>query len=341
MNEKRLSCIDSCEVKSVKHSWPVLGACLGMLLLILDGQTALQGAREGAQLCLNTVIPSLFPFLMLSALLLDASTGASMRILQPLGKLCRIPAGAEPLLIPAFLGGYPVGAGSIGTAYRSGQLHKADAERMLGFCNNCGPAFLFGMGSSIFPKQWMIWALWGIHLTSAILASLLLPQGSCKEFQASWQKKKNISDILSSSLRVMAIICGWVVLFRVIIAFLNRWVLWLLPTQIQVILTGLLELTNGCCELPRIIDVRRRFAVCSAMLSLGGVCIAMQTASVTEGLSLKLYYRGKLIQTLAGLLFCAFLFGGKWVILGISVLLFALILGRKQKRSSISKPIGV
>ena len=41
-----------------------LSVCaLGMIVLILDSKTALSGCREGVTLCLNVVIPSLFPFL--------------------------------------------------------------------------------------------------------------------------------------------------------------------------------------------------------------------------------------------------------------------------------------
>ena len=39
-------------------------AALGMLVLILDSKTALAGAREGIDLCIRTVIPSLFPFFL-------------------------------------------------------------------------------------------------------------------------------------------------------------------------------------------------------------------------------------------------------------------------------------
>ena len=41
-----------------------------MLMLILDGRTALTGAAEGIDLCIRTVIPALFPFFVLSPLLM-------------------------------------------------------------------------------------------------------------------------------------------------------------------------------------------------------------------------------------------------------------------------------
>ena len=39
-----------------------ISAAVGLLVLIFDSSLAIQGAREGVELCLRTVIPSLFPF---------------------------------------------------------------------------------------------------------------------------------------------------------------------------------------------------------------------------------------------------------------------------------------
>ena len=41
-------------------------AAIVMLILILDGRCALYGAAEGLELCIRTVIPSLFPFFFFS-----------------------------------------------------------------------------------------------------------------------------------------------------------------------------------------------------------------------------------------------------------------------------------
>ena len=68
----------------------------------------------------------------------------------------------------------------------------------------------------------------------------------------------------------MGNVCGWVILFRILIAFLERWFLWLLPASVRVAVTGLLELSNGCCALAEIKDFKMRFLLCSGMLSFGG-----------------------------------------------------------------------
>ena len=299
-----------------------------MLALILDGRTAIDGARQGIELCLRTVIPSLFPFFVLSILLTSSLLGSSLAVLRPLGRLFGMPDGAESLLIPAFLGGYPVGAQNVAAAFRSGQLTKPEAERMLSFCSNAGPAFLFGMAAAMFPRRWMAWALWGIHIVGALFAALLIPGKPAAPVR-----------LTKTSPQVMATVCGWVVLFRVLLAFLKRWIFWILPAAVQVAVTGILELSNGCCELLAVTDVSARFCICSGILAFGGLCVTMQTVSVTAGLSLKPYFWGKLLQTLFSLALAALIAYGIWLPFG--VLSVGALVIKLQKRGSFSRVFGV
>lgn len=281
----------------------ILTACFssaGILILILDGQTALAGGAAGLELCLKTVIPSLFPFLFLCSMLTGALWGQPVPWLRPLATALGIPEGGESLLVAGILGGYPAGAQAIGETFRNGLLSREDAEHLLSFCSNAGPAFLFGITARQFPELSMVWALWAIQLLSAMAVGM-------------WHRQKTISrvNLLSASpsvyrcliqtVRTMAVICGWIMLFQILLRFLSRWFLWHLSQEMQVLVTGLLELSSGCCSLPRIESIHQRFLVCSLMLSFGGLCVTMQTASVIDGLSIGIYLRGKLMQTCAAL----------------------------------------
>ncbi len=273
-----------------------ISAALGMLLLILDAKTALAGAAEGIELCIRTIVPSMLPFFLLSVLLTGSLAGVNARFLSPLGKLCAMPTGSEALLITGLLGGYPVGAQVVTQAWRSGQLNYNDAQRLLGFCSNAGPAFLFGIIAAQFPQQHFAWALWLIHILSALLVGIFLPGRSSAHAVLKPQESISISAALERSLKITSSVCGWVILFRITIAFLDLWLLWLLPCEVRVLLCGLLELANGCCQLVQIHDLSMRFIVCSVMLSLGGICVTMQTVSATDGLGLGQYLPGKLLQ---------------------------------------------
>ena len=308
-----------------------MGSMAGMLILILDGKTALLGAREGLALCIQSLIPSLFPFFVLSSVLTTAFTGTSLPMLRPIGKLLGIPAGCEALLIPAYLGGYPAGARSIGEACRQKQLSPENAQRLLLFCNNCGPSFLFGILGSIFPKQWMLWVLWGIQLVGSVFIARLFPaHPETGEMRSN--PKSSVADSLTSSVSVMGAVCGWVILFRILMTFLEKWVLWRFPVAIQVFFMGFLELSNGCCALAAVADLRLRFLLACGMLSFGGICVTMQTASAIGGLPIRGYLMAKGLQALfAFSIVAAFLYH-------MPVLLVAIILCGCFLKKVVAKP---
>lgn len=331
---------------------PILGASLGMLALILDGQTALLGAAEGIDLCIRTIIPSLFPFFVLSALLTGSLLGQNIPFLRSLGRLCSIPEGAESLLAVGFLGGYPVGAQNIAQAYRNRQLSRRDAERMLMFCSNAGPAFLFGILGPLFSRFSTCWILWGIHIFSALFVGVLIPGVGEKRARVS-PSPVTLTDALERSVKTVSLVCGWVVLFRILLTFLNRWIFWMLPRPLLITISGLLELSNGCVQLASIESEGLRFLIAGGLLAFGGCCVTLQTASVCRGLSLGLYFPGKMLQCAVSVLLCGLLQGilpenQRWetppvffLVTLSTVLILSFFLRRSEKTSSILAPVGV
>ena len=260
------------EVMDVKRGWTCVLCGAGILVLILDSPTALSGAAKGIELCLKTLIPGLFPFFVLSGMLTSALPGGG-------------------LMLAGILGGYPVGARNTAQAWRAGQLSREDAERMAVLSNCPGPAFIFGVAGQIFPPMEAA-VLWAIYLISVGALWLLLPK---VKIASDTPKSMTMPESVHSSLGAMASVCGWVVLMRTVLAVLERWVLWLLPDRGQAALSGLLELTNGMLMLGAVED-HLRFVLASGMLGFGGICVAMQTIGVTQDLSLKLYFPGKILQ---------------------------------------------
>lgn len=327
----------------MKHAHVPKGllAILGMLMFILDGKTALNGAQEGIELCLKTVIPSLFPFFIFSFLAVDSFLGTTFPFSKVLRRIIPIPKGSESILICGILGGYPTGAQCISSAYKSNQLSLEAAQKMLAFCNNAGPAFVFGILSSVFPSRWTPWVLWLIHVTSALFVSQFFPVEQVSPIYISGKQKPSLSSALHSAIRSIASVCGWVILFRTILAFCQRWFFWIFPAELQVLFTGILELSNACCLLPLIEDLNLRFLLCSGMLAFGGLCITMQTISVAEGISVHHYFLGKLLQTLFSL---ALSYVFLYLSIPVCVILFpvSFILFRNiRKKSSFQRILGV
>lgn len=281
-------------------------ASIGMIVLILDTKTAIAGAKEGIQLCLYSIIPTLLPFCVLSKLINAYSIGKEYRFLQPVGKVCGIPKGAETVLLTGILGGYPIGAQCLNDVYKCGATTSEDATRMLAFCNNAGPAFIFGILGSMFQSNWASWGLLCIHIASALAVGALLPKKSVSVCKLPQKSSLSLPKIIEESVKSMSIVSAWIILFRILLLFCQRWFIWLIPQSIQIIVSGTLELANGCIALSQVQNAGLRFIVASAFLAFGGICVAMQTLSVTKNIGHKLYFPGKLLQTAFSILFATF-----------------------------------
>lgn len=290
-----------------KRNFSWIFAPIAMAILILDTKTAYFAAIDGINMCMRSVVPSLFPFIVISSLTTKALLGRFRKLLRPLGKLCRIPEGCESLLLTGFLGGYPVGAQCIYQAYCAGSISRKDAERMIGFCNNAGPSFIFGIVGSLFSNSWIPWILWGVHILSALIVGIILPGSAADPCRTLNSQKTTLVKSISGSIKTMANICGFVLLFRVIISYADKYILLLLPQYLSITITGLLELTNGCLALQNIAGEHVRFLICTALLSFGGICITLQTAAVTEGLDTRFYFPGKVMQCCISVLFAELL----------------------------------
>lgn len=282
----------------MKGKLKAAAAMIGVCILILDSATALNGVKDGIQICLRTVIPSLFPFLVLCGLLTGTSGSWEIKPLEILCRICKFPPHTSDLLLSGMLGGYPIGARSVSQAYTKGQLTKQQAQRILPLCNNCGPAFLFGMVSQTLEDPWSCWILWGILILSVISTAQLLP--SCERTETRYigdDVSITFVQALENGLRSMISICGWVIIFKMAINFLDKWILWTLPPTLKIVIIGGMELSNGCISLLQIDNERTRFILCAGMLAFGGLSVTMQTWSViAPDLDKKLYLKGKTIQ---------------------------------------------
>ena len=272
-----------------------------MLIMILDSKLVFQSASEGIALCLKTVIPSLYPFLIISGLI-TASIPKTCRSQRSfVQKLLGIPSGTFPILLLGFLGGYPSGAQNVYQLYKEKRIRKEDAERMLPICNNAWPAFIFGMMASLFSGKAIPWVLWSIQILSCAFVAVILPKRTCHAVLSGHERSGSIVTALQSATHTMAYICGWVILFRILLVFMEHRLLFLLPPILKILICGFLELTNGFVALNAVSRERIRFIIASLFLSCGGICVFMQTKSVVRELNIKLYCIGKGLHTLISL----------------------------------------
>ena len=287
-------------------------ACLalgGVLVLFLaEAGFVRAAAAEALSLCARSVIPALFPFLVVSSLLLSLGLGELLSpmlagLMEPLFRVDGV--GSSALLL-GLVGGYPIGAKTAADLYRGGRLSRPEAERLLAFCNNSNPVFLISvLGVGVFGSvRAGVW-LWLIHLLSALLTGLLFRNhggparrqaGGTAAFQAVSLPAAFVAAV-RESLSGMLSVCAFVTFFYVLARPLASLGGWLGP-----VLVGLTELFSLT---PLLRPDRFGFILASAMAGWGGLSVLCQTAAVLEGSGLRLQScaAGKAVQgLLAGLL---------------------------------------
>lgn len=272
----------------------LLSALAGMLRW---PQAAADAAREGLALCAGVVVPALFPFFVLASLAVSLGMAQLLgaALAPALGPLFRVSRAGVGALALGLVGGYPVGARAVRQLYQEGQCSRGEAERLLTFCNNCGPAFLLGAaGAGVFGSTRAGLLLLAGHWLGACSVGALsrfsgeaptqtaAPAPSIRGVSLASAFTGAVQSAVQSTLNV----CGYVVLFRVLLRFLTLTGLLdgcaALPNG-QALAWGLLEMTSGVSAL----EPGRSFTgamVCGAFLmAFGGLSVQCQTLALLEG----------------------------------------------------------
>jgi len=291
-----------------------IGIAVLMTCLILGNSAeAVVGARDGLRLCARSVIPSLFPFLVLSPILADGIRRAAFFW----GRRWLNAQGAA--LISAFavgmFAGFPIGALTLVSLYRQGVISREDAARFLGVCTGASPAFLIGyFGDALWGSIALGWVVWLMQCLVCLIGFLILNRGimqnACETVMQASDQVPALGECLSLAVPRMLQICGTVVFFSVLRSFFCCW----FGGNTSVLLGGMSEMTGGLCDARVLYEsggMEERFAmiISAAVIGFGGGCVGMQieNAAAAAGVSMKFYWRQRAvlggIGALAAMLF--------------------------------------
>lgn len=296
-----------------------LPACLGFTGLavwfLADGAGVRAAASAALDLCVRSVIPSLFPFLVVSSALVSLGLGDLISpwlagLMEP---LFRVGGAGSAALVLGLVGGYPVGARTAAELYREGLLTREEAERLLSFCNNSNPVFLISvLGSGVFGSvRTGVW-LWLIHVLSALLTGLAFrgtghapPRRKVTRrppFRAVRAVPALVGAVRSALTGILSV-CAFVVFFYVLAAPLSA-----IGGRTGALLTGLAELFSLT---PLLTPDRFGFILAAGASGWGGACVLCQTLAALEGSGLRRRncLTGKAVQGLISLALAAVLAG--------------------------------
>ena len=121
----------------------VFVSVFGIAVLIAFPKAVSDGIITGLENSVNLLVPSLFPFMVLSSFMIRSNAYEYIgKIFFPVAKIFRLPKSAVSAVVLSFIGGFPVGAKCVKLLYENRKINENEAERMMYFCVCSGPAFL-------------------------------------------------------------------------------------------------------------------------------------------------------------------------------------------------------
>ena len=290
------------------------------ILLLSNPALSQQGIRSGLAICTDAILPVLFPFFVITELLI--SWGFTRWLEQHsspwMHALFHLSGSAASAWILGTLGGYPVGVKTVASLYQSKTLSKEEAQHCTMFMNNAGPGFIIGIaGNLLLHSVRAGLLLWFIHLTASVSIGILFRPPNRKDSKHIFTEAPTarvlpaISSAIGKSGEIALMVCTFVLFFSI----LSAWVSMIFPHTYNTalclpVLIGTIELTSGITGLSSIsMSNEILFVAASFLLGWGGLCIHGQSTSILNkaGLSSKIYLAGKALHSLVSLaLACLF-----------------------------------
>ena len=293
----------------IKRTFAGIFTLIFMFMLLSFPDKSIKGAINGLIMSSDIVIPSLFHFSVCALFLYNSGVFSLIEFkLSRISKLLFSMNGRNfCVFIMSFLGGYPIGAILLESLYSNSQISKRNAENMLCYCINSGPAFvIIGIGNGIFANTKIGLYLFLANLFSSLVLAIILKRFLVfEEIHSSKNKHLCLTDAFVESTanasKAILSACSYVVLFSTIIGIISA-----LPLENNTrnIFSSFLEITNAC------VVTNKNIYFLSFLLGFGGFCIHFQILSVLK--TLKPSYikilMGRILHGLISLFFTYLLF---------------------------------
>lgn len=295
---------------SIKKALCALFALLAAAGLLLYPAAVKESVLRSILYCLTALVPSLFPFMALSAYLVRAGVGGGALAERTLGaltqKLFRLPPVCSAPILMSFLGGYPTGAKSAALLLEQGEIDEDQAGQILLFCVNPGVAFVVTfLGGAVLGNLRTGWLLFAAVTISGLMTGIisgLLSRKNRNQTVAGERRTQNVAPAnaltraISDASHGVVTMCACIVLFSGATALLHSTGLFQLltravsklglftPMESATTLSFLWEVTGGVGAAQ---SLRISPAFYAFGLAFGGLCVHLQVFSFFSSLPCK------------------------------------------------------
>ncbi|MBQ2944779.1 MAG: hypothetical protein IJD93_08850 [Ruminococcus sp.] len=288
--------------KKILLMWLLTGLALAALLVFPTQCRA--GAASGVFLCIQVLIPSLFPFMVLSSFVV--SSGLISHVPSFIEKLTQLlfslPKESLMVILLSLIGGYPVGAKGISNLHKNRIITDKQAEKMSMFCVASGPGFLvtyLGCAMLRSPKSGYILLVSQTisFIVLGMTTKLLNKEKTITQKKTERKSQDSRSDALVTSVKEAITSCGYMCAFVVLFAAICEIFIYLTEGSPKLLwITGVLEITNGT----KLLCTNHSLILISALCGFGGLCVHFQVFTMLGDIKIRkyLFFLFRILSTL-------------------------------------------
>lgn len=280
--------------------------------VLLWGKECARGALNGIYFCAEVLVPSTFPFMIISVFI--AESGLAEKIGKLSGNICPkvfgVSKNLSAVIIMSMIGGYPVGARGISALAENGKISRNDAVKASYFAVGAGPGFLITfVASSLLSCREIGFCLLTAQILSVIIIGILNKfiitendgYNSFAELKrASVPFTAAITKSVISSAYGMLEMCGMVVAFSAVIGIAEK-----ILADAVVYISIVLEVTTAC----NLLAEKNSVTAIAFATGFGGLCVHFQIFTALKNIKINkgLFFLYRIMQGLLTALF-TFLF---------------------------------
>lgn len=270
----------------------LMAVCIAVAVVLLTlPQAAQTGVRRGLAMCAQLLIPSLFPFLVLSGFIIQSGLASTAgRLAAPFMKrVFGFSGGAAVAMLMSLIGGYPAGANAVAQLCAQGDIDRDEGRRLLRCCVSAGPAFIIGgVGAGMLGSTAVGVRLLLAHWAAFVLVALIERGGESRSNRVRVSSAKPLGEAVTQSVNDAALsllsMSGFVLVACTVMAYADAFGGERLPSFWRCLLACATEVSTGCTEAATMGRMTPFWI--GAALGFGGLSVHGQIAARTASLGL-------------------------------------------------------
>lgn len=298
-------------MKFKKESIPhiaIFVLCSALLFLFsFSSSASSEQLYRGLILCSKTLIPTLFPYMVISEMLVrsGAASFISPAIEKVTKKLFGISGAGGAAMILGILCGFPVGAKATAELYQNGTITKREAERLMGICNLPSPPFvIFAVGEKLFGSRQIGLLLYfnilAVTLILGMIGKKSVTVGKGVEYRKSEPIFTLFTESVSSASGAVIKVCAYVTFFSALIGGLSP-IFQKVSPILKAVVFSFFELTSGVSACSALAEREKGLIIASAAAGWSGLSVFCQIFSISrtkdESISMRFYLSSKIISS--------------------------------------------